>query len=105
MAYEGVKSQLGTDSFSACCAAAATAESACCLVRVPAELIKMQMQSKQAWSLSRAVRAVYTEAGLAGFYRGLGVTLCLDVPFALLQFPLYEQLKGLLSQQRRMQIV
>jgi solute carrier family 25 S-adenosylmethionine transporter 26 len=32
--------------------------------------------------------------------RGFGATLCLDVPFALLQFPLYEYLKGRLAQWR-----
>ena len=43
--YEGVKNKLESDSATACCAAAASAEAASCMLRVPAELIKLKMQS------------------------------------------------------------
>ena len=100
--YEGVKNYLQSDSTEACCAAAATAEAASCLLRVPAELIKMKMQSGAggATTLFGAMRIAWAEGGLPSFYRGLGATLCLDLPFALLQFPLYEALRPQISRLR-----
>ena len=100
--YEGVKNWLGSDSTSACCVAAATAEASSCMLRVPADLIKMKMQSGAGGgsSLWGAVRLTWAEGGIFTFYRGLGATLCLDVPFALLQFPLYEALRHHISRLR-----
>ena len=100
--YEGVKNWLGSDSTSACCVAAATAEASSCMLRVPADLIKMKMQSGAGGgsSLWGAVRLTWAEGGICTFYRGLGATLCLDVPFALLQFPLYEALRHHISRLR-----
>ena len=48
-------------------------------------------------TLLSVVRATWSEGGLASFYRGLAATLCLDLPFALLQFPLYEHLRHRVS--------
>ena len=86
--YEAMKNRLG-ESAGACCVAASTAEAAACVIRVPAELIKMRMQAgMQAPSLWAAVELTWSEGGVYALYRGLGATLCLDIPFALLQFPL-----------------
>ncbi|PJF17670.1 hypothetical protein PSACC_02521 [Paramicrosporidium saccamoebae] len=43
--------------------------------------------------LMAAMRHVYRHDGLLGFYRGFQATLQREIPFACLQFPLYEYLK------------
>lgn len=43
--------------------------------------------------LLRATRTLYTTEGVLGFYRGFQATLQRELPFAALQFPLYEWFK------------
>lgn len=82
--------------------AASLGEAAACLVRVPTEVIKAKMQtaSKGDATLTGTIRLVLTEErhGPLGFvtgglYRGFGITLMREVPFAIIQFPLYEEFK------------
>ena len=75
--------------------AAATGETAACLVRVPTEVLKQRMQaSMQGYgSVGAAVGSVFRVDGVRGFYRGFGATLAREIPFAFAQFPLYEHLK------------
>uniref|UniRef100_A0A7S0UF31 Mitochondrial carrier protein n=1 Tax=Pseudo-nitzschia delicatissima TaxID=44447 RepID=A0A7S0UF31_9STRA len=82
--------------------AASIGESAACLVRVPTEVIKAKMQTNaaNASSLSKTFRLVLEEKAsgpLGGFtgglYRGYGITLMREIPFAMIQFPIYEFLK------------
>lgn len=82
---------------------ASIGECAACLIRVPTEVIKSKMQINAigSSSLSSTIRTVLSErdgraAGsnvLGGLYRGLGITLMREVPFAFIQFPIYERLK------------
>ena len=70
-------------------------EIAACMVRVPTEVVKSRMQTNQAGatSLSSTFRLVINEQGLpifGGLYSGYGITLMREIPFALIQFPLYE---------------
>ena len=39
------------------------------------------------------VRASWRGEGLAGFYRGYLTTVAREIPFSLIQFPLWEELK------------
>ena len=78
----------------------AIAEACACVIRVPAELVKLKRQSHQAESLGGALRAAWSHGGLSGLYRGLGATLCLDIPFAQLQMPLYEHLRRSITLRR-----
>ena len=79
--------------------AASIAEAAACLVRVPTEVIKAKMQTGDSSGLSNTFRAVLNEnhgpLGLftGGLYRGYGITLLREIPFAIIQFPLYERAK------------
>ena len=89
---------------------ASIGEAAACLVRVPTEVIKSRMQTNAIGShtLSSTLRSVLSESttttgassfisvvvgGVGGLYRGYGITLMREVPFAMIQFPLYEYLK------------
>jgi solute carrier family 25 (mitochondrial S-adenosylmethionine transporter), member 26 len=82
--------------------AASIGEAAACLVRVPTEVIKAKMQTNatNAESLGRTFQLVLSERhGSAfsqltgGLYRGYGITLMREIPFAVIQFPIYEALK------------
>jgi len=82
---------------------ASIGECVACLIRVPTEVIKSKMQTNAfgSSSLSSTVRTVLAERDgralgssiLGGLYRGLGITLMREVPFAFIQFPIYERLK------------
>ena len=67
------------------------------MVRVPAEQLKMRLQATHDATFTAAVRAVRAQGGWGALYKGLGATLMLDLPFALIQFPLFEGLKVLLT--------
>ena len=73
--------------------AASCGEVMACLVRVPTEVVKQRAQTNKDLS-SRAVlmQTIRTE-GLAGLYRGYVSTVMREIPFSLIQFPLWEYLK------------
>ena len=82
--------------------AASIGESAACLVRVPTEVLKSKMQTNQlgAVSLVSTYRMVLAEGHnlFGGLYRGYGITLLREIPFAFIQFPIYEHAKVVWSQ-------
>jgi solute carrier family 25 S-adenosylmethionine transporter 26 len=80
--------------------AASIGETAACLVRVPTEVVKAKMQTGESKGLMDTFRMVLKEkhggplGSLTGaLYRGYGITLMREIPFALIQFPLYERAK------------
>lgn len=79
------------------CVAAAMAEIAACLIRVPSEGVKMRLQARQDANFLGAFRSIYAQGGVSALYRGLHATILLDVPFALIQFPTYETVKMTIS--------
>lgn len=79
-------------------AAASVGEAVACLVRVPTEVIKAKMQTASTrLGLLETIRQVTREkhhnALTGGLYRGYGITLFREIPFAMIQFPLYERFK------------
>lgn len=86
--------------------AASMGEMAACLVRVPTEVIKTKMQTAKAHhhhvGLVETVNMVLHERHgssvmvnvTGGLYRGFGMTLFREIPFAIIQFPLYEKFKS-----------
>ncbi|KAF2965047.1 hypothetical protein GQX73_g8504 [Xylaria multiplex] len=83
-------------------AAASLGEVAACAVRVPTEVVKQRAQAgHHGGSSAGALRAIlgqYGTVGLTGvwreLYRGWGITVMREVPFTVIQFPLWEALKG-----------
>ena len=82
--------------------AASCGEVAACLVRVPTEVVKAKMQTSPVkLGLGETIRMVVAEphalsavpSFTGGLYRGFGMTLFREIPFAALQFPMYEQFK------------
>lgn len=73
--------------------AASTGECMACLVRVPTEVVKQRMQAGQYGSLREAASKISSAEGIGGFYRGYLTTVTREIPFALIQFPLWERMK------------
>eukprot|EP00980_Cylindrotheca_fusiformis_P001728 scaffold397_cov111-Cylindrotheca_fusiformis.AAC.6 len=88
--------------------AASSGEAMACLVRVPTEVVKAKMQtSTHASSLGETFALVVKETHgsvlssiTGGLYRGYGITLMREIPFAMIQFPLYEKAKVLWSERQ-----
>ena len=76
-------------------AAACTAATASCVLRTPAIVVQQRMQVGQFSTLPAAVHGIIAEGGIAAFYSGLGVSIAREIPFAFIQFPVYEGLKRL----------
>jgi len=82
--------------------AASLGEIAACAVRVPTEVVKQRAQAGQhggsSLSSLKAILALQKTVGLTGMwrelYRGWGITVMREVPFTVLQFPLWESLKA-----------
>ncbi|KAJ9143485.1 hypothetical protein NKR23_g6701 [Pleurostoma richardsiae] len=90
--------------------AASAGEVAACAVRVPTEVVKQRAQAGQhggssAAALSAILARRHGPAGLAGvwreLYRGWGITVMREVPFTMVQFPLWEALKAWGRRRRR----
>lgn len=83
---------------------ASSGEIAACLVRVPAEIVKQRTQAgvlgKNATSWANFQYLVKNKSGegvLRGLYRGWNTTIMREIPFTVIQFPLYEKLKKVWS--------
>ncbi|KAI1858611.1 hypothetical protein JX265_010704 [Neoarthrinium moseri] len=83
-------------------AAASLGEVAACAVRVPTEVVKQRAQAGlHGGSSAAALGAIlgqYKNVGFGGvwreLYRGWGITVMREVPFTVIQFPLWEALKA-----------
>ena len=71
-------------------------ELAACTVRVPMEVVKQRAQAVvglSSYSALKEILSAQRESVLAGLYRGFGITAMRDVPYTMIQFALYEELK------------
>jgi solute carrier family 25 S-adenosylmethionine transporter 26 len=93
--------------------AASCGEVAACLVRVPTEVVKARMQTSSVQrSLLETIGLIWQNKEgsgggsfisrnlTGGLYRGFGMTLFREIPFAALQFPMYERFKLVWSDQQ-----
>lgn len=93
-------------------AAASLGEIAACAVRVPTEVIKQRAQAGHhggsSLSSLTAILSQRSAIGLSGvwreLYRGWGITILREVPFTIIQFPLWEALKRMGRQRQRLEI-
>lgn len=81
---------------------ASAGEITACLVRVPAEIVKQRTQTGilgvgnkgTSWAnFKYLLQNKSGEGTLRGLYRGWNTTIMREIPFTVIQFPLYEKLK------------
>ena len=79
------------------CVAASCGEAAACFVRVPTEVMKQNMQVGEGRQtlmqtfqkiLAQKESNAFMSLVLGGLYRGYGITLMREGPFAFIQFPM-----------------
>ncbi|XP_050637266.1 S-adenosylmethionine mitochondrial carrier protein isoform X2 [Macaca thibetana thibetana] len=100
--YEYVKWFLHTDSSSYLTPmkhmlAASAGEVVACLIRVPSEVVKQRAQVSASTKTFQIFSNILYEEGIQGLYRGYKSTVLREIPFSLVQFPLWESLKALWS--------
>lgn len=90
--------------------AASAGEIAACVIRVPTEVLKQRAQASQHRTSLAALRhilAQHSAVGASGvfreLYRGSGALLLRELPFTMVQFPVWEGLKTALIQWRQRQ--
>ncbi|GFO41106.1 S-adenosylmethionine mitochondrial carrier protein [Plakobranchus ocellatus] len=100
LAYETSKTILGSDGngsylyqTSSHMVAASVGDVTSCLIRVPMEIVKQRTQVLKAASSHSTFLMTYQEQGLRGFYKGYFSTIAREIPFSVIQFPLWEFLK------------
>lgn len=62
------------------------------MVKVPVDIVKQRRQTSGLRPLTIMRNAVQHE-GVLGLYRGFGSTIIRDIPFSIIQFPLWEAFK------------
>ncbi|XP_041811752.1 S-adenosylmethionine mitochondrial carrier protein isoform X1 [Chelmon rostratus] len=80
--------------------AASLGEIVACLIRVPTEVVKQRTQASPSFSTYHMLLSTLREEGVRGLYRGYGSTVLREIPFSLVQFPLWEYLKTLWSRRQ-----
>jgi len=95
--YESVKqvtrSSAGEEHWTHHAFASSCGEVAACLVRVPTAIVTQNMQVGRYATFTDAVASTFRTGGISGFYQGYGTTVAREIPFALIQFPIYEAFK------------
>lgn len=79
--------------------AASLAEIVACFIRVPVEIVKQRRQALnfkygQTSAFQILLNAYKNEGLIKGVYRGFGSTILREIPFSLIQFPLWEFFKA-----------
>jgi len=72
---------------------AAAGEVMACIIRVPIEVVKQRQQAGVHKSSLNIIRQILSTEGPIGMYRGYITTVFREIPFAFIQFPLWEMLK------------
>ncbi|EMC91833.1 hypothetical protein BAUCODRAFT_306237 [Baudoinia panamericana UAMH 10762] len=87
--------------------AASVGEVAACAVRVPTEVVKQRAQAGQYPTSLTALTSILAQRSTHGFfhvwrelYRGWSITIMREVPFTVIQFPLWEAMKRWSLKQR-----
>jgi solute carrier family 25 S-adenosylmethionine transporter 26 len=95
--YETVKpivgQYVGKDTPASHMIAASVGEVAACLARVPTENVKQNLQAGTYPTTGACVRAIMAESGMIGFMKGYASTVMREIPFSMIQFPIWEYLK------------
>ncbi|KAM7538240.1 hypothetical protein Aperf_G00000059596 [Anoplocephala perfoliata] len=72
---------------------------------VPCENVKQSAQSRPSDSLRSIFRSYVRHEGWIGLYRGYASTVVRDLPCALIQFPIWEALKGFFARRNYLRLL
>lgn len=97
LVYEGAKNLLPKNHSASVMVAASAGEVAACLVRVPVEVVKQRTQATGHSSYVNLKKTIASE-GIRGLYRGYTTTVFREIPFAFIQFPIWESVKRKIAQ-------
>lgn len=77
--------------------AASLGEMCAGLIRTPIEIVKQkrQVSAVQYRAIDILMHAYKSEGLINGIYRGYGITIMRDIPFSMIQYPLWEFLKAI----------
>ncbi|VDK31942.1 unnamed protein product [Taenia asiatica] len=81
--------------------AASLGEMVACVIRVPCETVKQRAQSQPHLSFGRILSDTLQTEGLGGMYRGYISTILRELPFSLIQYPIWESLKRFMERYNR----
>nr|ACO11660.1 S-adenosylmethionine mitochondrial carrier protein [Caligus rogercresseyi] len=96
LAYDTVKGSLTSQNeFLKHSLAASAGEISACLIRVPVEIVKQRRQASSSNNISAfsIAQSIIRNHGALGLYRGYLTTVSREVPFSVIQFPLWEHFK------------
>nr|CDS28877.2 S adenosylmethionine mitochondrial carrier [Hymenolepis microstoma] len=95
-AYEMTKNRTSSENFPRWfppMIAACVGEICACVIRVPCETIKQRAQAHPHLGIVGIFSNALRSEGLAGLYRGYLSTIFRELPFSLIQYPIWEALK------------
>jgi len=69
-------------------------ETLACSVRVPTVMIANNLQVGKFTTVRGCAESIYKSGGVPAFWNGFGTMVARDIPFAILQFPIYEWAKN-----------
>mmetsp|Transcript_7596 Transcript_7596/g.12286 ORF Transcript_7596/g.12286 Transcript_7596/m.12286 type:complete len:272 (-) Transcript_7596:1707-2522(-) len=96
--YESTKPMLGEvvgkDNPAAHMLAGAMGEVVACGVRVPTENVKQKLQAGLYKTTTEALNGIVSTQGYRGFFTGYFTTVMREVPFSMIQFPIWEAAKA-----------
>ena len=69
------------------------AEIASCCFKIPFEVVKINSQTSGASDI-KVIRRILASSGSLGLYRGFFSTVAREIPFSIIQMPIWEQLKA-----------
>lgn len=78
-------------------AAAVSAETFSCIFRIPFEVVKQTAQTNGGMNSLHSLRMILKDEGVRGLGRGYWSMISREIPFTLIQFPLWEHLKSFSS--------
>lgn len=89
---EVVSTHLAHSTQTYCCFSPFASCQMACLIRVPSEVVKQRSQAGGGTSLE-VFRQTLQADGARGLYRGFLSTISREIPFSIIQFPIWELLK------------
>uniref|UniRef100_A0A5K3F7M8 S-adenosylmethionine mitochondrial carrier protein n=1 Tax=Mesocestoides corti TaxID=53468 RepID=A0A5K3F7M8_MESCO len=104
LGYEATRNkatQVGASPWLSSMVAASVGELVACVVRVPCETIKQRAQNKPHVTIGAILSDTIRSEGLRGMYRGYLSTILRELPFSLIQYPVWEALKRLMERYNR----